>query len=80
MTRGFEAATIKQNKGGDPRQGARLLPGGRIEVINLPLRMLVGDPGFDAASGQPLRLIAMLKSLIEQRFKCRCTQTRETCR
>ena len=99
----FEVASIKQNKSSDPRQGARLLPGGRIEVTNLPLRTLVriaygsqtiqtadqivggpswagtdrfdivakaeGDPGFEAASGQPLRLIAMLKSLLEERFQ-----------
>jgi uncharacterized protein (TIGR03435 family) len=99
----FEVASIKQNKGSDARQGARLLPGGRIEITNLPLRMMVriaygattiqttdqivggpawavadrwdivakaeGDPGFDTASGQPLRLIAMLKTLLEERFK-----------
>jgi len=28
-----------------------------------------GDAGFDPASGQPLRLIAMLKTLLEDRFK-----------
>jgi uncharacterized protein (TIGR03435 family) len=99
----FEVASVKQNKGSDPRQGARLLPGGRIEITNMPLRLMVrisygattiqtneqivggpawaatdrwdivakaeGDPGFDAASGQPLRLIAMLKTLLEERFK-----------
>jgi uncharacterized protein (TIGR03435 family) len=101
----FEVASIKQNKGNDPRQGARLLPGGRIEITNLPLKIMVriaygattvstndqvvggpawasadrwdvvakaeGDPGFDTASGQPLRLIAMLKALLEERFKLR---------
>jgi uncharacterized protein (TIGR03435 family) len=37
----FEVASIKQNKSNDARQGARILPGGRIEVTNLPLRMLI---------------------------------------
>ncbi len=97
----FEVASIKLNKGSDARQGARLLPGGRIEITNLPLNVMVriafgantiqttdqvgggpawaatdrwdvvakaeGDPGF--ADGQPLRLIAMLKTLLEDRFK-----------
>ena len=108
----FEVASIKLNKGSDPRQGARLLPGGRIEITNLPLRMMVriaygltttqtfdqivggpawagadrwdivakaeGDPGYDSASGQPLRLIAMLKTLLEERFKVKVhTEKRE---
>jgi hypothetical protein len=38
---GFEVATIKLNKSAETRQAARLLPGGRIEVTNLPLRWLV---------------------------------------
>ena len=97
----FEVASIRLNKGGD-REGVRILPGGRIEIINLPLRGIVrlaytipeiqrndqitggpdwvnserydivakadGDPGFDPETGQPVRLIAMLRSLLEERF------------
>ena len=37
----FEVASVKQNKSNDSRQGVRLLPGGRIDVTNLPLRQLV---------------------------------------
>ncbi len=97
----FEVASIKQHKGNDANQNGRLLPGGRIEITNMPLRLMVriaygasiqtteqvvggpawvgadrwdivakaaGDPGFDA-DGQPVRLIAMLKALLEERFK-----------
>ncbi len=108
----FEVATVKLNNSAEARQGARLLPGGRIEITNLSLRTMVrvaygsqtiqtadqivggpawanterydviakaeGDPGFDAASGQPLRLIAMLKQLLEDRFQVKVhTEMRE---
>ena len=37
-----------------------------------------GDPGFDADSGQPLRLIAMLRQLLEDRFQVKVhTEMRE---
>ena len=37
-----------------------------------------GDAGFDPTSGQPLRLIGMLKALLEDRFKVKVhTETRE---
>lgn len=108
----FEAASIKPNKSSDPRQGARILPGGRIDVTNLPLRVLIrlaygseaiqtaeqilggpswigsdrfdivakaeGDPGFDT-TGTPRRLVAMLKALLDERFKVKVhTETRDT--
>ena len=38
-----------------------------------------GDAGFDPTSGQPLRLIAMLKTLLEDRFKVKIhTEMRDT--
>ena len=98
----FEVASIKPNKSNEARQGARILPGGRIDVTNLPLGVLIrmaygseaiqtpgqvvggpswlnsdhfdivakaeGDPGLDE-QGRPTRLIAMLKALLEERFK-----------
>ena len=37
----FEVASAKLNKSSDRGQGARILPGGRIDVTNMPLRMLI---------------------------------------
>jgi uncharacterized protein (TIGR03435 family) len=108
----FEVASIKQNKSSDRGLGARILPGGRIDVTNMPLQLLIrmafgseaiqtpgqivggpswlnsdrfdivakaeGDPGVDA-QGRPTRLIAMLKALLEERFKVKVhTEMRET--
>jgi len=108
----FEVASIKQNKSSDRGQGARILPGGRIDVTNMPLRQLIrmaygseniqtagqlvggpnwigvdrfdivakaeGDPGLDE-QGRPTRLIAMLKALLDERFKVRVhTEMRES--
>jgi uncharacterized protein (TIGR03435 family) len=36
-----EVASIKRNTSADSRQGSRVLPGGRIEVTNMPLRTLI---------------------------------------
>jgi uncharacterized protein (TIGR03435 family) len=59
----FEVASIKRNPGVDARQGSRVLPGGRIELTNMPLRTLiriaygstgaqiVGGPGWVASDG-----------------------------
>ena len=37
----FEVASIKLNTAVDTRQTSRILPGGRIEVTNMPLRTLI---------------------------------------
>jgi uncharacterized protein (TIGR03435 family) len=59
----FEVASVKRNTSVDSRQNARFLPGGRIEVTNMPLRTLirvaygstgsqiVGGPGWIASDG-----------------------------
>lgn len=96
----FEVASVKRNTGVDSRQNTRFLPGGRIEVTNMPLRTLiriaygstgsqiVGGPGWvasdgydivakfsgdlaAAANGQSPQMLAMLRSLLEERFKLR---------
>lgn len=51
----FEVASIKRNVSGDPRSGTRTLPGGRIAVINLPVRQIVrfayGSNDLDVEGG-----------------------------
>ena len=37
----FEVASIKRNTSGDARSGVRTLPGGRIGVVNQPLRQVI---------------------------------------
>jgi uncharacterized protein (TIGR03435 family) len=37
----FEVASVKLNKAGDRRQGIQFLPGGRINVINIPLQIII---------------------------------------
>jgi uncharacterized protein (TIGR03435 family) len=37
----FDVASIKRNASGAPQSGVRTLPGGRISVINQPLRQIV---------------------------------------
>jgi uncharacterized protein (TIGR03435 family) len=37
----FDVASIKRNVSGDPRSGARTLPGGRVAITNEPLRQIV---------------------------------------
>jgi uncharacterized protein (TIGR03435 family) len=37
----FEVASIKPNKSGERAGGMRLLPGGRFEVVNMPLAQLI---------------------------------------
>ena len=37
----FEAASVKPNDGSTPGQGIRLQPGGRFNVINMPVRTLI---------------------------------------
>jgi uncharacterized protein (TIGR03435 family) len=104
----FEVATVKRNTDVDSRQNARFLPGGRIDVTNMPLRTLiriaygstgsqiVGGPGWiasdgydivakvagpeiDVSNGPTPQLLAMLRSLLEERFKLRVhTETRDT--
>jgi uncharacterized protein (TIGR03435 family) len=44
----FEAATVKQNKSGPGPMGIQFQPGGRLRVINAPLKVLIG-----AAYGTP---------------------------
>jgi uncharacterized protein (TIGR03435 family) len=58
-----EVASIKRNTSADSAQGSRILPGGRIEITNMPLRALiriafgttgsqvVGGPDWIAADG-----------------------------
>jgi uncharacterized protein (TIGR03435 family) len=103
----FEVASVKRNTSVESRQNARFLPGGRIEITNMPLRTLIrvafgstgtqitGGPGWvasdgydivakvagqeiDVSNGPPPQLLAMLRSLLEERFKLRVhTETRE---
>jgi uncharacterized protein (TIGR03435 family) len=51
----FDVASIKRNVSGDPRSGTRTLPGGRIAVINLPVRQIVrgayGSNDLDVEGG-----------------------------
>jgi len=51
----FEVAAIKRNVSGAPRSGARTLPGGRINVINLTLRQIIrgayGSNDLDVEGG-----------------------------
>src|SRR5215468_3816902 len=37
----FEVSSVKPNVSGDPRQGIRSEPGGRIVVTNMPLKALI---------------------------------------
>jgi uncharacterized protein (TIGR03435 family) len=37
----IDVATIKRNSGLDSRQSTRILPGGRIEITNMPLKTMV---------------------------------------
>lgn len=50
-----EVATIKRNTGTDGRQGSRVLPGGRVELTNMPLRTLIriayGSTGSQIVGG-----------------------------
>jgi uncharacterized protein (TIGR03435 family) len=105
----LEVATVKRNKSVDSPQNSRVLPGGRIELTNMPLRTLiriaygstgsqiVGGPGWIASDGydivakvsgdvaseaggaQPRQMMAILKSLLEDRFQLKVhPETRET--
>jgi bla regulator protein BlaR1 len=109
----FEVASVKPNKSNTANQGARMLPGGRIDITNMPLRTMIrmvygseaiqtpgqivggpswigsdrfdivakaeGDAGAVDALGRPARLLAMVKALLEERFKVKVhTEMRET--
>src|SRR5436190_2500963 len=64
----FEVASIKRNAGVDPRQASRILPGGRVEATNMPLRSLI-RAAYDTTGGQ----------IIGGRFQLRVhSETRET--
>ena len=51
----FDVASIKRNVSGDARSGTRTLPGGRIAVINLPVRQIIrfayGSNDLDVEGG-----------------------------
>jgi len=51
----FEVASVKRNAGVETRQNSRVLPGGRIEVTNMPLRTLIriayGSTGAQIVGG-----------------------------
>jgi uncharacterized protein (TIGR03435 family) len=57
QTPAVELATIKRNPGVESRQSTRMLPGGRIELTNMPLKTLVriafGVTGAQVAGGPP---------------------------
>ena len=38
---GFEVVSVKTNRSGLDRQDMRLLPGGRAQMINVPLRRVI---------------------------------------
>jgi len=64
----FEVASIKRNAGVDPQQASRILPGGRVEATNMPLRSLI-RAAYDTTGGQ----------IIGGRFQLRVhSETRET--
>jgi uncharacterized protein (TIGR03435 family) len=50
-----EVASIKRNTSADSAQGSRILPGGRIEITNMPLRTLIriafGTTGSQVVGG-----------------------------
>jgi uncharacterized protein (TIGR03435 family) len=48
----FDVVSIRENKSGDPRQAMRRQPGGRLNIVNLPLRTLI----IDAFGLQPQQL------------------------
>jgi uncharacterized protein (TIGR03435 family) len=47
----FEVASIKRNAGVDPQQASRILPGGRVEATNMPLRSLI-RAAYDTTAAQ----------------------------
>jgi len=51
----IEVATIKRNSSTDSRQSSRVLPGGRVEITNMPLRTLIriafGTTGSQVVGG-----------------------------
>ena len=55
QTPSFEVASIKRNAGVDTQQNSRILPGGRVEATNMPLRTLIriayGVTGAQIAGG-----------------------------
>jgi uncharacterized protein (TIGR03435 family) len=42
-TPAFDAASVKKNVSGGPRQGMGTMPGGRVVITNLTLRQIVGN-------------------------------------
>jgi uncharacterized protein (TIGR03435 family) len=53
----FEVASIKPNKSSDPRQGVRLLPGGRLDVTNMGLRAMIGTAWGSEAIQTPGQIV-----------------------
>jgi uncharacterized protein (TIGR03435 family) len=64
----FEVASVKESKSAEPRASRRFLPGGRVEISDFPLRMLIGLAyGIDTVA-QPFRLTGGPGKLLERRF------------
>jgi uncharacterized protein (TIGR03435 family) len=60
----FEAASVKPNDGSTPNQAIRLQPGGRMDVVNIPVRTLITF----AYQLQPFQLIGGPSWLERDRF------------
>jgi hypothetical protein len=64
----FEVASIKPNKGSDPRQGVRLLPGGRLDVTNMGLRAMIGTAWGSEAIQTPGQIVGEPNWIDADRF------------
>lgn len=64
----FEVASVKENKSDERRVSRRFLPGGRVEITNFPLRMLIGFAHGIDARAEEFRLTGGPDSLLAGRF------------
>ncbi len=64
----FEVASVKENTSPERRASRRFMPGGRVEIRNMSLRMLVGFAYGIDTSAEDFRLSGGPEDLLKRRF------------
>ena len=64
----FEVASVKENRSAERRVSRKFLPGGRVEIVNMPLRLLIGFAyGIDTRA-EAFRLVGSEDAILSRRF------------
>lgn len=74
----FEVASIRENTSQERRTSRRFLPGGRVEIVNMALRTLIGFAYGIDVSTEGFRLVGGDEGLLAKRFDVRAVASPET--